>query len=174
MCLPSSSKSILNPYIITSGHLSSSDTQLPSNLKTTLNINTLDVSNQNKISTSIKQRHISSTPLVSSDMDSESNESITRNIHIIEQKTPFQSKIPLIDKSENLAERGSVHHFETTKGNIQREHCMQQKRARKFKKLENELKLVKSSWDKEVRFIRYNMEILRNEIDLNKSFLSKQ
>ena len=36
---------------------------------------------------------------------------------------------------------------------------------------EKELKLVKSSWDKEIRFIRYNMGILRNEIDLNNNLL---
>ena len=117
---------------------------------------------------------MSSTPLVPSDTNSESFESITGNIHIIERKTALQSKIPLVDKSENLAERPNVQHFETTKGKIQGEHGMQQKRTRKFNKLENELKLVKSSWDKEVRFIRYNMEILRNEIDLNTNILSKQ
>ena len=117
---------------------------------------------------------MSSTPLVPSDTNSESFEGITGNIHIIERKTPLQSKIPLVDKSENLAERPNVQHFETTKCNIQREHGMQEKRVRNFNKLENELRLVKSNWDKEVRFIRYNMEILRNEIDSNVNFLSKK
>ena len=117
---------------------------------------------------------MSSTPMAPSDKDSELNESITGSIRIIERKTPLQSEISLVDKSENFAERPNVQHFETTKGKIQREHGMQQNRTRKFNKLENELKLVKSSWDKEVRFIRYNMEILRNEIDLNTNFLSRQ
>ena len=37
-------------------------------------------------------------------------------------------------------------------------------RSRKIKRLEQELDDVKSSWEKEIRYVRYNMEILRNEV----------
>lgn len=39
-----------------------------------------------------------------------------------------------------------------------------EQRGSKIKRIEEELENVKSSWDMEIRYIRYNMEILRNEI----------
>ena len=39
-----------------------------------------------------------------------------------------------------------------------------EQRGSKIKRIEEEVENVKSSWDMEIRYIRYNMEILRNQI----------
>ena len=171
--LLASVKSTLNPDLIATGHLSSRDTCCLLNPTKTLNIDTSEISTQTKKSTSIKQRHLSSTPLVPMDMFSESNESNT-DMLIIKPKTPLKPAIPLVDQTEKFVQKLNLQNFETKKHGMQMKHSRHGKMTEKVKRLENELELVKSSWDREVRFIRYNMEILRNEIDLNVNFPNKQ
>ena len=43
-------------------------------------------------------------------------------------------------------------------------------KVQKISKIENELKAVQLSWDLEMRHIRQNMDILRNEINMCKKF----
>ena len=169
-----SSKSILNPEITTSGLLSSNDVCYTLPPRNTLDIDNLETSNKNEISISMKQRHLSSTPLVPIDSHSASNEIVTENINITKQKTPFPSKVTLLDQHGMIGKERNVHNFEDPKRSIQIKYGGQQIRTKKFNKLEKELELVKSSWDSEVRFIRYNMETLRNEIESNANFISKQ
>ena len=156
-----SSKSTLNPEKTAFSLSSSNDACLILPPRNTLNIDNKEMSNQNKITTSIKQRHLSSTPLVPIDTYSEWNESMTGN-KIIKRKTPLQYKVTVQNQPEGV------------KRIVQIKLGRQQMRNQKFSKIEKQLELVKSSWDSEVRFIRYNMEILRNEIELNSNFLGKQ
>ena len=44
-------------------------------------------------------------------------------------------------------------------------------RNQKLDKIESELKIVQLSWDLETRYIRQNMDILRNEINMLKTSL---
>ena len=158
----------LNAQLITNKILDSSGSNfsLNSNIKNTSSIYNPNTSNQNKLVISMKQRHISSTPLLPLDKCVDSNVNTRENLHIVEKQSRVHYLARVLDTTCFSSGKNIVQNSQAHDPNTQIQHNEYEKRTKKIVRIEKELDLVKSSWDEEARFIRYNMEILRNEIDL--------
>ena len=104
---------------------------------------------------------ISSTPFISP-ASSINQDSLQNEANIFDGKNGERASI-MTDASESERQRM----IQLNNEHYQTKHqlssvCVQ--KSRKIKRLERELEIVKSSWDKEIRYIRYNMEVIRNEI----------
>ena len=119
----------------------------------------------------MKQRHVSSTPILPLDGCLDYNDNTTEHIQIGNQQSWVQSSDQNFDKTSQSPIKNIARNFRSNNHNPQIQDCVYKKGTKKFDRIEKELNFVKSSWDKEIRFIRYNMEILRNEIDLNNNLL---